>query len=473
MKTLIVNPPVEAGFERSGRWPSKSTGGGFQEPLYLAYAAAVLEKEGLEVDLIDCRPDLLSIKDLFERMDKSTKLVVLQTSTPSIELDLKTARALKKRFKIIKIALVGPHVSVFSRKILRDNSFVDFILRGEYEYILRDLVKAMIKGNNFGKVKGLTYRVGKRIYQNTNALLIADIDEIPFPARHFLPNEKYFEPLFVGRPTLRLITSRGCPFRCTFCVWPEIMYGRKIRYRNIESVINEIKELKEKYRIKEFYFDDDTFTLDEKRVVELCKALIENKINLPWDCLGRVNMVTIRMLRWMKKSGCILIRYGVESGDQEILNKCRKGITVREIERAFEMTRKVGIKTHATVMFGLPGETKNSIERSIEFCLKLNPSYIQFAIATPYPGTDYYREVKNNNWLVAKKWSDYDPIAGSVVSYPSLSNEDINEAIKRGYKRFYLRPVYMWGRLLSARSLAEYEQLVRAGFSLFKKLFYE
>lgn len=473
MKTLIVNPPVEGSFERSGRWPSKSTGGGFQEPLFLAYAAAVLEKENLPVELIDCRPDYLTIDDLQKRITKDVGLIVLQTSTPSIELDLETAESLKKKNQKIKIALLGPHVSVLDKEIMRVNKSIDFILRGEYEYILRDLVKTLIKNKNLKEVKGLTYREGEKIIRNPSMPLIENLDELPFPARHFLPNEKYFEPLFIGKPTLRLITSRGCPFFCTFCLWPQVMYGRKIRYRNIGNVIEEIKELKEKYKIKEFYFDDDTFTLDEKRVINLCKAIIKNKINLPWDCLGRVNMVTKKMLYWMKKAGCILIRYGVESGSQEILNRCKKGFTTDDIKRAFKMTHELGIKTHATVMFGLPGETKETIKKTIDFILKLNPSYVQFAIATPYPGTEYYNEVKKNGWLIAKNWSDYDPIGKSPVSYPNLSAKEINQAIKIAYKKFYLRPSYLFRKIIQAKSVGEYQQLFSAGFSLFKKLFYE
>jgi len=473
MKTLIINPPVETGFERSGRWPSKSTGGGFQEPLFLAYAAAVLEKEGFPVELIDCRPYYLTIKDLEKKIDKRVGLIVLQTSTPSINLDLVTARTLKKKYPKIKIALVGPHVSVLDREILNENKYVDFILRGEYEYILRDLVKKLTQGKSYRSVKGLTYRSDGKIVRNQDASLIEDIDKLPNPARHFLPNEKYCEPLFIGRPTLRLITSRGCPYQCTFCLWPQVMYGRKIRYRRIDKVVKEIKKLKDEYKIVEFYFDDDTFTLDEKRVIRLCKEIIRSKINLPWDCLGRVNTVTTKMLYWMKKSGCIIIRYGVESGNQEILDRCKKGITLKDIKRAFKLTHKMGIKTHATVMFGLPGETRETVEKTIDFVLKINPSYVQFAIATPYPGTEYYNEAKKNGWIIAKDWSDYDPIGKSMIGYPMLSDKEINEAIDKAYKRFYLRPGYIMKKIVEARSVGEYGQLVRAGLSLFKKLFYE
>lgn len=472
MKTLIVNPPVIEGFERSGRWPSKSTGGGFQEPLFLAYAAAVLEKEKLEVDLIDCRPDYLSLSDLKKKVTKDTGLIVLQTSTPSINLDLKTAKGLKRSFSKVKIALIGPHVSVFDKEILRENLFVDYILRGEYEYVLRDLVKAIVEKKSLREVKGLSFREGKKIIRNKDADLIKDIDKLPNPARHFLSNEKYYEPLFIGRPTLRLITSRGCPFRCTFCLWPQVMYGRKARYRRIDRVVKEIKELKNKYKIKEFYFDDDTFTLTEERVIKLCKALIREKINLPWDCLGRVNMVTEKMLFWMKKAGCILIRYGVESGNQEILDRCKKGIRVGDIKKAFKLTHKIGIKTHATVMFGLPGETEETIKETINFVLKIDPSYVQFAIATPYPGTEYYKEAKSKGWIIAKKWEDYDPIGKSMVSYPGLSDEKINRAIRKAYKRFYFRPKYIFERAVKAKSISELGQLIKAGSSLFRRIVY-
>ncbi len=466
MKTLIINPPTEKGFERSGRWPSHSSGGACQEPLFLAYAAAVLEKAGLEVELIDCRPDYITLEKLSEKITKEIGLAIIQTSTPSIDLDLETAKALKKKNSNLKIALVGPHPTVFDKEILNQYPDIDLILRGEYDYTVRDVAQALENDQNFKEIKGITYRDGRNIIRNEDREYIKDLDELPFPARHFLPVNKYFEPLFIGRPTLRLISSRGCPFRCTFCMWPQLMYGRFFRARDPIKVVDEIEHLKNEYHIKEYYFDDDTFTINPDRVAKICDEIIQRKINLPFDCLARVDTVTPQMLRKMKEAGCIIIRYGVESGSSKILENIRKGITVEQIKLAFKETKKAGIKTHATMIFGLPGETKETVKETIKFVLELDPDYAQFPIAIPYPGTEFYEQAKSRGWLKNSNWSDFDASCPSVLEYPDLKAEDISRAAKLASWKFYLRPGYIAKKVFQIRSFGEIPQLIKGAAHL-------
>lgn len=467
MKTLIINPPAERGFERSGRWPSKSPGGACQEPLFLAYTAAVLEKNNLDVELIDCRPDYISLNQLSEKITKDIGLVVIQTSTPSINLDLETARILKEKNDQIKIALVGPHPTALDIQILNEHSYIDLVLRGEYDYTVRDIALALENNRDFREIKGITYRNKDEVIRNKDREYIKDLDELPFPARHFLPTDKYFEPLFVGKPTLRLITSRGCPFRCTFCMWPQLMYGRFFRAREPNKVVDEIEYLKQKYKIKEYYFDDDTFTINPERVTKICDEIIRRKINLPFDCLGRVDTVSLNLLRKMAEAGCRIIRYGVESANPEILKNINKQITVDQIKFAFQETRKAGIKTHATIMFGLPGETKETIKETINFVLELNPDYAQFPVAVPYPGTEFYNLVKKRGWLISNNWEDYNGDC-AVVEYPSLTKEEIETASRTAYKKFYLRPKYILKKIKEAKSIGEWGQLIKSGFNLLK-----
>jgi len=469
MKTLIINPPAETGFERSGRWPSKSTGGACQEPLFLAYAAAVLEKSNLAVELIDCRPDYISLEELKEKVTADIGLVVLQTSTPSINLDLETARALKEKNNQIAIALVGPHPTVFDREILARYAFVDLIIRGEYDYTVRDLAWAIEDERDFKGVKGITHRHGAEIIRNENAEYIMNLDELPYPARHFLPLDRYFEPLFVGRPTLRLISSRGCPFKCTFCAWPQMMYGHTFRARDPIKVVDEIEHLKNKYKIKEYYFDDDTFTINPSRVGQICDEIIRRKINLPFECLARVNTVTPALLGKMAKAGCRIIRYGVESASPDILKNINKQIKVEQIISAFRETKQAGIKTHATIMFGLPGETEATIKQTIKFVLELDPDYAQFPIAIPYPGTEFYKLVKANGWLKSDNWEDYTGDC-PIVEYPNLSREKIAAASKLALKKFYLRPSYIFKKMKQAESGGEWVQLFKSGLNLLKNL---
>ncbi|PJA01601.1 B12-binding domain-containing radical SAM protein [bacterium (Candidatus Gribaldobacteria) CG_4_10_14_0_2_um_filter_41_16] len=469
MKTLIINPPAETGFERSGRWPSKSTGGACQEPLFLAYAAAVLEKNNLDVELIDCRPEYISLEELLKKATPGVGLIVIQTSTPSIDLDLVSARALKEKNNNILIALVGPHPAVFDREILAEHFYVDIIIRGEYDYTIRDLAREIELRSNFKEIKGITYRRGSEIIRNESAEPIANLDELPYPARHFLPLDKYFEPLFVGRPTLRLISSRGCPFHCTFCAWPQMMYGHAFRARNPIKVADEIEFMKKEYKIKEYYFDDDTFTIDARRVNAICDEIIRRKINLPFECLARVNTVTPELLKKMKLAGCRVIRYGVESASPDILKNINKQITVEQIISAFRETKQAGIKTHATIMFGLPGETEETIKETIKFVLELNPDYAQFPIAIPYPGTEFYKLVKDNGWLKSDNWADYTGDC-PIVQYPDLSREKIAAASKLALKKFYLRPKYVFKKIKQARSAGELAQLFKSGINLLRNL---
>lgn len=466
MKTLIINPPAERGFERSGRWPSRSLGGACQEPLFLAYAAAVLEKNNLEVELIDCRPDYVSLDKLGEKITKEVGFVVIQTSTPSIDLDLETASILKKKNNHLKIALVGPHPTALDKQILNEYPYIDLILRGEYDYTLRDVVISLENNQGFEKIKGITYRNNGNIFRNEDREYIKDLDELPFPARHFLPLNKYFEPLFIGRPTLRLITSRGCPFICTFCMWPQLMYGRFFRARDPIKVVDEIEHLKNEYKIKEYYFDDDTFTINPQRVAKICDEIIRRKINLPFDCLARVDTVSPEILKKMAEAGCRIIRYGVESASPKILENIKKGITVEQIKFAFKETKKAGIKTHATIMFGLPGETKETIKETIKFVLELNPDYAQFPVVIPYPGTELYQEALEKGWLTTDNWADFEAFDHSVLEYPHLKSQEIVWGAQMAQQKFYLRPSYIIKKALKVRSLGEIPQLIKGAVNV-------
>lgn len=467
MKTLIINPPCEQGFDRSGRWPAKTAGGTVIEPLFLAYTAAVLEKNSLPVELIDCRPFYISQDELLKKIDGSVELAVLQTSTASINLDLETAKKIKERFPSIKIALVGSHVSVLDKEVMESSQFVDFAARGEYEYTILDLAQ----GKNPKDILGLTFRDGANIVRNPDRQPANNLDELPFPARHFLPMESYFEPIFKSKRTFRLMGSRGCPYQCTFCLWPQTMYGRKVRFRDPKKIVDEIEHLINEYLAEGLYFEDDTFALIPSRVIEICNEIMKRNIKIKWSCMGRVDTVTEEMLKAMKKAGCYMIRYGVESSSQEILNRTKKGITTEQVAKAFNMAKETGIQTHASYTLGLPGETKETLKDTVEFAVKLNSDYAQFGIAMPYPGTELYKEAEKNGWLTAKDWSDFEASENSVLEYPDLKAEDIIKAHREAYRKFYLRPSYALKRALKVRSLAEFIQLIKGSFNLIKKSF--
>jgi len=461
MKTLIINPPCEKGFDRSGRWPAKVEGGTFIEPLFLAYTAAVLEKEGMPVELIDCRPFYISQEQLLEKFDDDIGLAVLQTSTASIKLDLDTALKIKQKFPKTKICLVGSHVSVLDKEIMEENPQIDFIARREYEHTVRDLANALANNEIFDGIPGITFRKNSEIVRNPDRPYIENLDELPFPARNLLPMDTYFEAIFKSKRTFRLMGSRGCPYQCTFCLWPQTMYGRKVRFRDPKKVVDEIEHLISKHRAQGLYFEDDTFALIPSRTIEFCDEIIKRKIKIPWSCMGRVDTINEAMLGKMKKAGCYMIRLGVESASQNILDRAKKGITVEQIIKAFSMVEKAGIETYASYTLGLPGETKETLKETIEFAVRLNSDYAQFGIAMPYPGTEFYQEAQGKGWLRTKNWSDFEASANSVLEYPDLKTEDIISAHKIAYRRFYLRPGYVVRRARRIKSFAEAYQLIR------------
>lgn len=470
MKTLIINPPCEQGFERSGRWPSQSTGGAFQEPLFLAYAAAVLEQKSLSVELIDCRPDYITLEQLLEKVTPEVNLVVVQTSTPSIDDDIKTAEAIKQKNSKIITILVGPHPTVYDVDILKAHFLIDIIARGEYDYTILDVAKAIEQNGDFSNIKGITFRQKNDIIKNEPRELIINLDQLPFPARHFLPLEKYYSPLFLAQPSLRLISSRGCPFNCTFCCWPQVMYGHKIRLRKPEKVVDEIEEMINEFGAKELYFDDDTFAVIPDQAIAICDEIIKRKIKIPWICMGRVDRINEEVLSKLAKAGCRVVKYGVETSSTQILKDIKKGITVDQIKKAFALTKKYKIATYATVAFGLPGETKQTIKETIDFVIKLNPDFVQFSIATPYPGTEFFNQAKAHGWLIVKDWKDYNSIKNSVIEYPNLTRHDIEQAVDTAYKRFYFRPMYLLRQLSKVRSLRQLKQALRGGLNLTKNL---
>jgi len=473
MKTLIINPPSEFGFDRSGRWPAKAVGGTMIEPIFLAYAAAVLEQANLPIELIDCRPFYISLEALLKRINKEVGLIVLQTSTVSIEQDLNTAKKIKENFPDLKILLVGTHVSALDKEIMEKNDFIDFIARGEYDYTIRDLAKSLNSNNaNFENILGLTFRRGQEIIRNQNRPYIENLDELPFPARHFLPMETYFEPIFKSKKTYRLVGSRGCPYQCTFCLWTQTMYGRRMRSRSPKSIVDEIEILIKDLGAKGLYFEDDTFTLIPERAIAICDEMLKRKIKIPWSCMGRVDTLNEPMLKKMKQAGCYTIRFGIESASQEVLDRAHKGTKVEQFHQACDMVKKSGIEFHAAYTFGLPGETKESMEKTIQFAKNLGSEYAQFAIAMPFPGTDFFAEAQKNGWLSTLDWKEYEATENSVLNYPDLSGEEIVAAAKRAYKKYYFRPKYIFRRLIHIRSINEFIQTAKAAFNLFRRTFF-
>ncbi len=409
-------------------------------PFFLAYATSVLKKNKIDAVLVDAISEGLTDKEFIDRIKKEkASLVVLETSTPSISVDLKIAKKIKDETGA-KICLCGPHVSVFKERILKDNDFVDFVAYGEYEYIVRDLAVALKENKELGVVKGLIYRKKKQVVVNPPMPIIENIDELPWPERDSLPMYNYRDSnAGLPLPGLQLVAGRGCPFNCSFCLWPSTMMGHKYRTRDPKDVIDELEYCLKKWNYRSFYFDDDTFNIGEERIIRICEEIRKRGINIPWEAMARADTATPKMLKAMKDAGMYCIKYGVESGDQAVLDRVGKNLDLKKAEEMIKITKKMGIKTHLTFTFGLPGETWETIKKSIAFLMKTNPDSVQISINVPFPGTRYYGELDKKGLILTKDWSKYDGYQYAVMRTEKLSADDLKKAVKLAHRKWTFR----------------------------------
>ncbi|MGD8625430.1 MAG: radical SAM protein [Anaerolineae bacterium] len=472
MKVLVANPPWPGpgyGARSDVRWPHKRSDKYIEYPIYLSYTVAVLEQAGMDVHFIDAIMDELEIEPFARRVGElAPRLAILETSTPSIDFDLETAAAIKDHAPGTFVALIGSHVTYFDRETLQTNPAVGAVVRGEFEHTCADLARALDAGGDLARVPGLTYRDDDgEVHRNADRPLFEPLDDMPFPARHIVKGDGYRAGIYSGGHPTAMVSSRGCPYRCTFCLWPDILYGHKFRARSAQNVVDEIEEAVRTYGHDEIYFDDDTFTIDRQRVIDITRLILERGLEkeVEWIAQCRVDTVDREMLEAMKAANCGYILFGVESGSPKMLKKMRKGITLDKVRHAFQLTHEVGIKTQAFFLFGMPGETQETIQETIEFAKELNASSTQFAIAIPHPGTALYEECTANDWLISDDWADY-TAENSLIETPWLTAEEVEQARIRAYQRYYWRPRFIVGEALKVRRLADVKRLARGANSV-------
>jgi anaerobic magnesium-protoporphyrin IX monomethyl ester cyclase len=472
MKVLVANPPWPGpgyGARSDVRWPHKRSDKYIEYPIYLSYTVAVVEAAGFEVLFKDAIMDELSIEQFAQQVrDIGPRLALIETSTPSIEFDLETAAAVKQWSPKTFVALLGSHVTYFDRKTLEGHPAVDAVVRGEFEYTCADLARALDSGDDLSGVMGLTYRdADGDVRRNPDRPLFEPLDRMPFPARHIVKDAGYRAGIYSGGHPTGMVSSRGCPYRCTFCLWPGILYGHKFRARTAENVVDEIEDAVRVYGHDEIYFDDDTFTIDRQRVMDICRLMLERGLDdeVEWIAQCRVDTVDREMLEAMKAANCGYILFGVESGSAQMLKAMKKGITLDKVRHAFRLTKEVGIKTQAFFLFGMPGETQETIRETVEFAKELNASSTQFAVAIPHPGTALYEECKTNGWLTSENWADYTSEM-CVIETPWLTAREVEEARIRAYREYYYRPQFIVGEALRVRRLADLKRLARGANSV-------
>jgi len=426
-------------------------------PLGIAYIAAVLEKEGFDGSILDSYALGLSWKQIENAIIKRKPTVVgVACTTTTFSEALQIIKIVKKNNPKILTIIGGPHVTAVPKETLKRHKEIDVVVIGEGEYTFLDVVKRLEKGQrDFKNVLGIAYREKGKIVINKLRKPIENIDSFPFPVRHLLPVDRYKPPAKfpIKKPFMTVMSSRGCPNLCTFCS-SKIIFGVTIRQRSAENVLQEIKEIVKKYGIKEITFVDDTFTINRKRLIAICKGMKE--LGVMWTCSARVNTVDEEVLKIMKNSGCKLIEYGVESGSQRILKNIKKGITVEQAIKAVKWTKNAKIMVCTAFMIGNPGENKKTIRKTIKLAKKLDPDMMQLSILTPYPGTEVYDIVKKKGELL-KDFEEYESpkYFAPVIKLGDLSPQDLSKIWKRSMLEFYLRPKVMFRILKHAFSSKE------------------
>ncbi len=482
MNVILINPPnidKESYIARSAdRWPHRVKRGKLfsnkifpKYPLYLMYAAAVIEKAGFSVTVIDAAErdyDAQTTIDLVKSINPAPILTAVEISSPSMDQDVAFSQQLKENVST-HLSVLGAHATVYHEKIIRSFPFIDSVVRGEAFLSLAELAKSIREQSDLSIARGITYRKNSTININEDAPFIDDLDCLPYPARHLLDPSRYLMGHYTYEPQLLMITSMGCPYKCIFCLWSKVLHKSKVFLRSPQNVVKEMVFLKENYGAREIYFDDDCFNISISRVLDICREIIKNKITTPWITEMRCNNVTFEMLKTMKEAGCIKILYGVESGNQEILDNAKKNLNLEQIRNAFMLTKKAGIKSHATFMFGLPGETEETIHKTVEFAKELNPDTIQCSIALPYPGTEFYDLAKKDNTLKINTWKDFDGELCGAVEYPNLSKDIIRNSVGWMYKQYYMRPAYLINRIISIRSFADVKRFINLAMGYFRR----
>lgn len=479
MKVFFINPPFKAQygkFSRGSRSPAIGHSGVLYYPLWLIYAAAVVEKEGFNIEFLDAPAKQMNEETSLGYIAlhaEGTKLFVIDTSTPSIYSDVSFAGKIKDRYPDSFILLVGTHPTSTTTETMEIDNRIDGVARKEYDYIVRNLSYAIKNKEGFEKVEGLTYRSGNELIHNKDASYIMNLDEIPFVAEFINKHLNIMDYSFpaASYPSIQIFTGRGCPARCNFCVYPQTLHGHQYRLRSARSVIDEFQYIADNFPVvKEIVIEDDTFTVNKKRVVEICNMLIENNLHkrFKWLCNARVNL-DLDTMKLMKKAGCRLIIPGIESVNQVVLNNIKKGTTIKQIEDYIANAKKAGLKVHACYMVGNKGETKETMNETLKAALRFKTDTAQFFPLAPYPGTEAYDWAKSNGYINGKynEYCNDDGTISCVINLPGISAQDMVDFCAYARKKYYLRPWYICHRLWEG--LFDFNDLKRS-LKAFKRL---
>jgi radical SAM superfamily enzyme YgiQ (UPF0313 family) len=436
-KVALVNSPILEG----ASWHE------IYLPINLAYLAAVLEEKGHEILVLDCpalQMDHAKLKGKLSSFDPD--VVGISTMTPTLPSSFLSARAAKEGCPDTKVVLGGLGATFLDEQILNAEPAVDIVARGEGEQTMLELAQNPSDSKRLHKIEGITFRGDKKIVRTPDRPCTQNLDELPRPAYKHFPLEKY--RLF-GRRVLPVATSRGCPFNCSFCVTPR-MFNHTFRMRSPKNVLDELEWLRRVHGAEAFSFYDDMLTYDKKRVYAICDGMKSRKLDLPWDCQSRVDTVTREMVFKMREAGCQELFYGVETGSQKILDIMGKKTSIEQNEKAIKWAKDAGIFVAISVVIGYPGETRHSIQQTLDFIRKVKPDDAFLCVATPSPGSELAQIIKKKGWKMSSDLSLYD-LANPVFENPDLPAEEITK-IRRDFCNSFYSPLYVFRQLVRRNS---------------------
>jgi anaerobic magnesium-protoporphyrin IX monomethyl ester cyclase len=472
MRALLINPPYTTE-DRYGKDLGKF--GPLNEPLGLAYLAANLERGKHEVSILDAPALDLSVTDICRHIeDRQPEVVGVTMLTPMYNRSIEVVRAVKASFPEITMSVGGPHPTIMPRETLIDNEEIDFVVIGEGEVVFLNLIDALDSSRSIDDIPGIGYKKGGAVMINQPPAMIANLDDLPLPARHLLPMHAYHmtKSRTKSEHAFTVSVARGCPFNCAFCCR---IFGRKVRHHSVERIVGEIRLLVDEYGAKEINLEADTLTVNKHFITSLCDGLIRSGLprRITWTCESRIDTVTEDILRKMREAGCWQISYGVETGSQRLLDLIHKDITLEQIEETFEITKQVGISIRAFFMLGIPTETRQESMRTISFAKKLDARWSQFTVCTPFPGTELYDLALRDGGLKSQRWADYKThggwTEGSLAYVPAgRSVEEMKRLQKRAYRAVYLRPRAFFRFIKSIDSMSRIREYLVGFFVLLK-----
>ncbi|MBF0538138.1 MAG: radical SAM protein [Nitrospirae bacterium] len=448
MHFIFINP--NRALARSSIW---SVVNSITPPIGLALLSALLERQGHSSQIIDAMALNLDVSGVLSAMDiQGDSVVGITATTPDIDMATDIARAVRNRYPRLRILMGGVHPTIYHYELV-ESGICDLVIRGEAEVA----IVALANEEPFEGIANLTWRTpDAEVVENAQSSDFVDLNDLPMPNYARLPMGMYHSALGSARraPSIGMITSRGCPGKCTFCF--SSMFGSRVRVTAAGGVFDHIMHLKGVYGIREISFYDDTFTANRKRVEQLCNLLISEKVDISWSCFARVDTVNPDILKLMRAAGCHQVMYGFESADDDILRSINKKVTSDRYRDVIKWTRDAAIDIRGAFMLGLPGEGTGGMTKTIEFSKAIDIQFAIFNITTPFPGTALFKWAMDNGYIRHTRWSHYD-MAHAILALPAVSATEVEAAYKKAYREFYLRPRYVLNRL---RSISTREELL-------------